>query len=33
MIGLIFDAIRITVVVVIGIMLLPILVFFPFALG
>lgn len=33
MIGLIVDAIRITVMVIVGIMLLPLLIVFPFALG
>jgi len=33
MIGLIIDAIRITVLVIVGLMLLPFLIIFPFALG
>lgn len=33
MIGLVIDAIRITVMVLVGIMLLPLLLIFPFALG
>lgn len=33
MIGLLLDAIRITVMIIVGIALLPLLIIFPFALG